>query len=430
MGKVGMPDVDDLLQRRRRVLGRHSPLFYDRPLHLVRGTGAWLYDADDRAYLDVYNNVPCVGHCHPHVVEAIARQTATLNVHSRYLDDHLIAYAERLTSTFDAPLNAVMLTCTGTEANELAFRMARLLSGGEGIIVSDNSYHGNSPMLAGIASSFPGGENFPTFARVVRVPDAAHDRQGRSDEELAATYAAQVQDAVDSLTASGIRVAALLLDPFFANEGLPDQVSGYVRQAAEIVRRAGGYYIGDEVQSGFARTGDAMWGHQLTGVTPDFVTLGKPMGNGYPVAGVVTRLEWVDRFGERSRYFNTFAGNPVAAAAGMAVLDVIERQDLMRNSRLVGAYTRAGLDALVAKYPVVANARGRGLFFGLELSHPDGTPAVDETNRVVNAMRDNGVLLSRIGRHRNILKMRPPLVFSQDNADLLLTTLDDVIGAL
>lgn len=425
-----MSDTDELLRRRQQVLGRNSPLFYERPLHLVRGEGAWVYDADGRAYLDVYNNVPCVGHCNPHVVEAISRQTATLNVHSRYLDENLISYAERLTSTFDESLNAVMLTCTGTESNELAFRIARLLSGGEGIIVSDNSYHGNSPTLAGIASSFPGGENFPSFARVVRVPDPVHDRQGRSDEELASAYAQLVQEAVDSLKASGIQVAALLMDPFFANEGLPDQVVGYVKQAVDIVRRAGGYFICDEVQSGFGRTGDAMWSHQLTGVTPDFVTLGKPMGNGFPVAGVVTRLEWVDRFGEKSRYFNTFAGNPVAAAAGMAVLEALEKQQLMENSRVVGAHVRQGLEKLVAKYPIAANARGRGLFFGLELSHPGGTPAFEETNRVVNLMRDNGVLLSRIGRHRNILKMRPPLVFSRDDADHLLSTLDNVLGSL
>jgi 4-aminobutyrate aminotransferase-like enzyme len=425
-----MSDTDELLRRRQQVLGRNSPLFYEKPLHLVRGEGAWVYDADGAAYLDVYNNVPCVGHCNPRVVEAVSRQTATLNVHSRYLDENLVAYAEKLTATFDASLDAVMMTCTGTESNELALRIARLLSGGEGIIVSDNSYHGNSPTLAGIASSFPGGENFPAFARVVRVPDPAHDRQGRSDEELAAAFAQKVQEAVDSLEASGIKVAALLIDPFFANEGLPDPVPGYVEQAVEIVRRAGGYYICDEVQSGFGRTGGAMWSHQLTGAIPDFVTLGKPMGNGFPVAGVVTRREWVDRFGEKSRYFNTFAGNPVAAAAGMAVLEAIEEQKLIDNSRVVGAHVRRGLERLVAKYPIVANARGRALFFGLELSHPDGTPAASETNVVVNRMRENGVLISRIGRHRNILKMRPPLVFSRENADHLLSNLDSVIGAL
>ncbi|MFV3126995.1 aspartate aminotransferase family protein [Niveispirillum sp. KHB5.9] len=425
-----MSDIDALILRRQMVLGRNSPLFYDRPLHLVRGEGAWVYDATGRAYLDVYNNVPCVGHCHPHVVDAIARQTATLNLHTRYLDETLIAYAERLTGLFADPLDSVMLTCSGTEANELALRLARFITGGQGIIVSDLSYHGNSTILASLASAFPGGELFPSFARAVRVPDPVHDRQGRTDAELAAAFAAQVQAAVDSLKADGIQVAALLMDSFFANEGLPDPVSGYVEQSVEIVRKAGGLFICDEVQSGFARTGDAMWGHQLTGVTPDIVTLGKPMGNGYPVAGMVTRRDWVDRFGAASRYFNTFAGNPVAAAAGMAVLSVIEREDIQANSRRVGAHVRAGLQALSAKHPIIANVRGRGLFFGAELIRPDGSPADVETKQLINRMRDNGVLISRAGRNSNILKMRPPLVFSTDNADHLLSVMDDALAAL
>lgn len=426
-----MSNLDELLRRRHRVLGRNSPLFYDEPLNLVRGEGVWVYDALGRAYLDVYNNVPCVGHCHPHVVEAVARQTATLNLHTRYLDENLLAYAERLTASFDESLNAIMLTCSGTEANELALRLARFVTGAEGIIVSDNSYHGNSTILAALTSCFPAGEPFPAHARAVRVPDPTYDRQGRTDEQLAAVYARQVQEAVDSLQAAGIKVAALLFDSFFANEGLPDRVPGYVEQAVKIVRRAGGVFICDEVQSGFGRTGDAMWGHRRTGVTPDIVTMGKPMGNGYPVAGMVTRRDWIDRFGLTSHYFNTFAGNAVAAAAGAAVLDVIERQELLSNSRRVGAHVRAGLEKLATKHPIIAGVRGRGLFFGVELVRPaDRAPAADETKRIVNRMRDGGVLLSRTGRYNNVLKMRPPLVFSVDNADQLLSVMDDVLRSL
>jgi len=233
-----MSDLDELLRRRHQVLGRNSPLFYDQPLNLVRGEGVWVYDADGRAYLDVYNNVPCVGHCHPHVVEAIARQSATLNLHTRYLDENLLAYAERLTASFDDSLNAIMLTCSGTEANELALRLARFVTGAEGIIVSDNSYHGNSTILAALTSCFPAGEPFPAHARAVRVPDPTYDRQGRTDEELAKLYARQVQEAADSLQAAGVKVAALLIDSFFANEGMPDRVPGYVEQAVEKIGRA------------------------------------------------------------------------------------------------------------------------------------------------------------------------------------------------
>ncbi|MBL8268443.1 aspartate aminotransferase family protein [Steroidobacter sp.] len=427
-----MSDTEALLERRYRVLGCHAPLFYDRPVRLVRGQGVWLYDDAGRAYLDVYNNVPCVGHCHPHVTDAIARQAATLNVHSRYLHDLVVSYAERLTATFGDPLNAVMFTCTGTEANELALRLARFHTGGRGVIVSDFSYHGNSELLSALTSCFETPEPFPSFARAVPIPDPARDRQGRSDEELADAYAEHVRAAVNSLQADGVQMAAILIDTFFANEGLPDRVPGYVEKAVEIVRQAGGLFICDEVQSGFARTGAAMWGHRLTSVTPDIVTLGKPMGNGHPLAGVITRRELVDKFGQVANYFNTFGANPVSAAAGLAVLDVIEREQLLLNSKRVGAYVREGLERLKNKHSLIANVRGQGLFFGIELAHSDAnaTPATAETKRLVNAMRERGILLSRIGRYDNILKMRPPLVFKTEHADQLLSTLDHALSEL
>lgn len=427
-----MADEATLLERRRRVLGQHAPLFYDRPVHLVRGEGVWVEDADGRRYLDVYNNVPCVGHCNPHVVDAIARQAATLNLHTRYLHEGVVAYAERLTGTFDASLDAATFTCSGTEANELALRIARHASGGRGVIVSDFSYHGNSETLSALTSCFPTPEPFPRFGRAVPVPDPARDRQGRSDVELADAFADHVREAVRSLEADGIRVAALLMDSFFANEGLPEPVPGYVEQAVAIVRAAGGLFICDEVQAGFARTGSAMWGHQAKAVVPDIVTLGKPMGNGHPLAGVVTRRELLDSFGGVSNYFNTFGGNPVSAAAGMAVLEVIERDQLLENSRRVGAYVRAGLERLRARHGIIGNVRGSGLYFGIELVHGDAgaTPATAETKRLVNAMRERGILLSRTGRHDNVLKMRPPLVFATGHADLLLDTLDDALSAL
>lgn len=425
-----MPDTDSLLERRYRVMGRHSPLFYERPVHLVEGKGVWVKDIDGRTYLDVYNNVPCVGHCNPHVVEAICTQAAKLNLHTRYLHENVVNYAERLTATFDDPLDAAMLTCTGTEANELALRIARFLTGGTGIIVSDFSYHGNSETLAAMATCFPTPEPFPSFARGIRIPDPANDRNGMSDEELADKYAQQVADAIRDLEASGVKVAALLLDSFFANEGLPDRVPGYVEKAVELVRKAGGIFICDEVQPGFGRTGDAMWGHQLTNVTPDIVTMGKPMGNGHPLAGLVTRREWVDSFGEVANYFNTFGGNPVSAAAGMAVLDVIEQQGLQENSRVVGAYVRERLDELMNRHEIIDNIRGRGLFFGMELVDANGNPAAAETKHLINLMRDRGVLISRLGRYDNVLKMRPPLVFTKENADFLLTELDHALTDL
>lgn len=426
------PEDEQLLERRYRVMGRNAPLFYDEPVHLVRGEGVWLHDASGRRYLDVYNNVPCVGHCHPHVVEALTSQAATLNVHSRYLNEKIVAYAERLCATFAPSLDAAMFTCTGTEANELALRMARHVTGGTGIIVSDFSYHGNSETLSALTTCFPTPEAFPAFARKVPVPDPYRDRQGRSDAELAAHFAAKVEAAVRSMQAQGIQPAAILIDTLFANEGLPDRVPGYVEQAVQIVRDAGGLFICDEVQAGFARTGDAMWGHQLTGAVPDIVTLGKPMGNGHPVAGIVTSRAHVDEFGGAANYFNTFGGNPVSAAAASAVLDVIEGENLAANCRKVGAYVRSGLDRLKERHAVVGNVRSQGLFFGLDLVNGDAqaSPAPDLTKRLINVMRQKGVLISRIGQHDNILKMRPPLVFSTENADLLLATLDEALAAI
>jgi 4-aminobutyrate aminotransferase-like enzyme len=427
-----MSHDNDLLARRYKVLGRNSPLFYDRPVHLVRGKGVWVEDADGHRYLDVYNNVPHVGHCHPHVVEAIARQAATLNLHTRYLHETVVRYAERLTATFDPSLSAVMFTCTGTEANELALRLARFQSGGRGIIVSDFSYHGNSETLASVTTCFPVPEAFPDFARKIKIPDPYRDRNGRSDADLADEFAGHVAEAIRSLQAGGVKMAALLIDASFANEGLPEPVPGYVAKAVALVREAGGLVIADEVQCGFGRTGDAMWGHQLSGVVPDLVTMGKLMGNGHPVGGVVANSDLVDRFGLAATYFNTFGGNPVSAAAGMAVLDVIEQENLLANAREVGAYVRAGLERLMAKYSIVGNVRGCGLFFGLELVTDRATksPATHEAKRLANMMRERGILMSRIGRYDNIMKMRPPMVFAKEHADLLLATLDDALTAL
>ncbi|MDH6197363.1 4-aminobutyrate aminotransferase-like enzyme [Mycobacterium frederiksbergense] len=425
-----MSDDTTLLKRRFNALGRNAPLFYDQPVHLVRGEGVWVEDSDGRRYLDAYNNVPHVGHCHPHVVEAIARQSAILNLHTRYLHETVVEYAERLTAKFAGPLDTAMFTCSGTESNELALRIARFATGKSGIIVSDFSYHGNSATLAPLTTAFPVIEAFPAFARKVVVPDPRHDAVGLSDDELAERHAEQVADAVRSLQDDGYGVAALLVDTFFANEGLPDPVPGYVTRAVDIVRAAGGMFICDEVQAGFGRTGDAMWGHELSQVVPDIVTLGKPMGNGHPLAGVIAPNELVSDFQLASTYFNTFGGNPVSAAAGMAVLDVLEQEQLQHNAQSVGSHVQRGLQGLMAKHPIIAGVRGRGLFFGIELVDNTGAPATATTKRLVNLMRDRGVLLSRIGRHDNVLKMRPPLVFNTENADLLLSILDDALGSL
>jgi 4-aminobutyrate aminotransferase-like enzyme len=424
--------TEALLERRYRVIGRNSPLFYDRPLNLVRGEGVWVYDAEGRRYLDAYNNVPHVGHCHPHVVGALAGQAATLNTHTRYLHDGVVAYAERLTSKFEPSLSMAMFTCTGSEANELALRIVRECTGGMGVIGTAHAYHGNTAAVIQLGSVFTPPEKRGPYVRTVPVMDPYRDRAARSDAELASAYADDVKRAIDSFAAAGVPFAGLLYCTSFSSEGLPTLPAGFMAKALAHVHAAGGLFIADEVQSGFGRFGSHMWGYQKLGVVPDVVTLGKPMGNGHPLAGLVARRELVERFTAQNMYFNTFAGNPVSAAVGMAVLDVLEDERLLENALNVGRYTLERIGKLADKYEVIGDVRGAGLFFAVELVRSRGSkaPAPDATKRLVNLMRDRGVLISRIGPHDNILKIRPPMPFSRDNADLLVETLDGVFRDL
>lgn len=422
---------DNLLERRRKVLGSHAPLFYDKPLHLVRGEGVWLWDADGRRYLDAYNNVPHVGHCHKRVVEALCKQASILNTHTRYLEETIVAYAERLLATFDPSLSNVLFCCTGTEANELALRIARETTGGQGIISTAFAYHGNSAAVSAISSVFTPPEKRGPYVRNIPVPDPYRERAGRNDAQLAQAYADQVRKAIADFQRDGVRFAGILLCTAFSSEGLPILPAGYLSQVADLVRAAGGIFIADEVQAGFGRFGSHMWGHQVAGFTPDIVTLGKPMGNGHPLAGVVARAELVERFTRENMYFNTFGGNPVSCAVGLAVLDVLRDERLLENAQRVGEYVLAGLKRLQARHQLIGDVRGRGLFFAVEMVRDRATqePAGQETGRIVNAMRERGVLLSRIGIHNNILKIRPPMPFGIDHADLLLETLDQALAA-
>lgn len=424
--------TETLLERRQRVLGKHSPLFYDRPLQFVRGEGVWLFDNDGKRYLDAYNNVPHVGHCHPRVVAALSRQAATLNTHTRYLDETVVNYAERLVATFDDSLSNVFLTCTGTEANELALRIARECTGGQGIIATAFAYHGNSAAVSQISSVFTPAEKRGPFVRTIPVLDPYRERGGRDDETLASDYARDVRNAIEDFERNGVKFAGLLICTAFSSEGLPTVPPAYLSKVVDIVHNAGGLFIADEVQAGFGRFGSHMWGHQVLGGLPDIVTMGKPMGNGHPLAGVVTRPDLMEEFTSQNMYFNTFGGNPVSAAVGLAVLDVLKDEQLLENARDVGDYVIAGLRKLQQKHPIIGDVRGRGMFFAVEMVKDRATqePAGAETKRIVNTMRDRGVLISRIGIHDNILKIRPPMVFSRQNADLLLRTLDDVMTGL
>ena len=427
---VTVTDTSSLTARRERVLGPGNPLFYEEPVHLLRGEGVWLFDVDGRRYLDCYNNVPCVGHCHPVVVDALCEQARKLNTHTRYLDETIVDYAERLLDKFDASLDRVAFTCTGSEANDLALRIARFNTGGEGFICTNATYHGNTRAVYQLCSIFKPFEGYGDGVRMVAWPDSYRALEGLTGEALADAYADQVREAIDSFAAAGIGFAGMLVCPIFANEGLPDIPPGYMEKAIAYVRDAGGLYVADEVQAGFGRTG-RWWGHEGSGVIPDILTLGKPMGAGHPIAGIVARGELLDNFRQSEMYFNTYGGNPVSCAVGRAVLDVIDEEGLVGNAAEVGDYVLQGFRELESRYDIIGDVRGRGLFFGIDLVEDRGTktPAPGEAARIVNEMRRRGILMSKIGEHDNVLKLRPPLCFSKDNADLLVSTLDEVLAA-
>jgi 4-aminobutyrate aminotransferase-like enzyme len=422
--------VQSLVERRERLLGPGNPLFYDDPVHLVRGEGVWLYDADGNRFLDCYNNVPCVGHCHPVVVEALCKQAVTLNTHTRYLHENILDYAERLLAKFDDSLNRVALACTGSEANDLALRIARVNTGGEGFICTNATYHGNTTAVAQLSSIFEPVGGYGRNIRMVPWPDSYRALGGLSGEELADAYADEVRNAINSLAENGIKLAGMLVCPIFANEGLPRVPAGYMEKAIAHVRDAGGVYIADEVQAGFGRTGK-WWGHEWSGIVPDIVTLGKPMGAGHPVSGVVARGELLDNYRRHEMYFNTFGGNPVSCAVAMAVVDVIEDEGLVGNAAKVGNYILHQFNELQSRHEFVGDVRGNGLFFGIDLvtNRESKEPDAAKARTIVNAMRHNGVLMSNIGEHGNILKLRPPLCFSKENADFLVATLDEAMAA-
>lgn len=422
----------DLIARRERLLGRNMSLFYEEPVHLVRGEGVWLFDADGRRYLDCYNNVPHVGHCHPRVTEAIARQASTLNTHTRYLHEGILDYVERLTATFDKSLDAAILTCTGSEANDVALRMAQAVTGKTGVIATDHTYHGNTAAVSQLSTRMPPVGGFGGHVRHVPAPDSYRPLGGEPGDAFAAAFTAKVEEAIASLEQSSHGFSALIIDPFFANEGFPELPWEFLDGAVAAVRKAGGLVIADEVQPGFGRTGGHMWGHQKAGIVPDIVTLGKPMGNGHPIGGVIAGADKLNAFRKAFRYFNTFGGNPVSCAAAMAVLDVIESEKLIENAAAVGAYAKAGLARLADKHDVIGDIRGSGLFFGAELvtDRSEKTPASDLATKVINGMRERGVLMGKLGIHQCTTKIRPPMPFTRDNADLMLSMLDDVLSGL
>ena len=411
--------IESLIERRARLMGPNVPTFYRHPVEIIEGQGVWLWDANGKRYLDCYNNVPHVGHCHPKVVEAIARQAAILNTHSRYLHTKVLDYIERLTARLGLGLAQMIMTCTGSEANDIALRMAQAMTGATGVIATDNTYHGNTAAVSQLSTRRPPIGGRAPWVRLVPAPDRLL-LPGVTSDQAAQQFAAHVRAAIHDLKAAGHGFSALMLCPLFANEGMPAVAPGFLDPTMQVLREEGGLMISDEVQPGFGRTGSHFWGHDYLGFAPDIVTMGKPMANGHPVAAVATRPEVMAAFRENFGYFNTFGGNAVSAAACLAVLDVIEDEGLQENAAKVGAYTLDRLRAL--RHPFLSQVRGVGLFFALEFASEAG-PEADFVGDLVEDMVARGFLMNRLGRGQNILKIRPPMPFGAEHADMLADAL-------
>ncbi|PZP25542.1 aspartate aminotransferase family protein [Pseudomonas kuykendallii] len=414
-----------LVERRRASFGASSVLFYQKPLEIVRAEGVTMFDAAGKAYLDVYNNVPTVGHCHPQVVEAISRQAALLATNSRYLYENLHTYAETLLATFPASLSNLVLTCTGSESNDIALRMAQTHTGGNGFVVTETAYHGNTTAVMEISpSSYRKGSPLPPHIRTIPAPDSYHLEPG---QKVGTVFAAHLRAAIADLQNNGITFAGLVVDTVFSSDGVFADPAGFLAEALAVVHEAGGLFIADEVQPGFGRTGKGHWCFARHGIEPDIVTLGKPMGNGYPMAGVVTRPELLEAFCAETGYFNTFGANPVAAAAGLAVLQVIEQEGLIANADRIGTLLRDGLRDLGRRDERIGDVRGAGLFIGLEFSRGEREPDANLAAYVINAMKEEGILIGAAGAYGNVLKIRPALCFGEDNAGFFVETLEKVL---
>jgi 4-aminobutyrate aminotransferase-like enzyme/Ser/Thr protein kinase RdoA (MazF antagonist) len=413
-----------LLRRRHAALGVNAELSYDRPLHLVRGEGVWVYTADGERLLDVYNNVPHVGHAHPVVVAAIAEQARRIASNTRYLDERIVEYVERLTATLPPDLDACLFVNSGSEANDIAWRIAKSHTGHEGALVMTHSYHGITDAVAALSTAIsatiaPHIEQLA--APLAHAPPSVS--ANAADRAIAAAAEADVSGALSRLAARGFRLAALMIDSALTSTGIYDPPPSWVEPIAAAVQRAGGLIIGDEVQFGLGRSGSDFWGFARRGYHPDIVTLGKPVGNGYPLGVVITRRAILEKFQRDTGFFSTFGGNPVAGAAGLAVLDVLEQEQLVDNARVTGGYFISRLRELAPKYDCIKDVRGQGLLIGVEVS--DRTL----TKQLVNNLRDRGVLIGSEGPKGNVLKLRPPMPFRSEHVDLVIDALTTALSA-
>ncbi|WCN08972.1 aminotransferase class III-fold pyridoxal phosphate-dependent enzyme [Marinomonas mediterranea] len=412
------------VERRLDNFGASSVLFYRAPIEMVEAKGAWMTASDGVTYLDFYNNVPCLGHCHPSVIDAVSQQMAKLNTHTRYIVSIVDDYIDALKRTLPNELSNIVLTCSGSEANDLAMRLAGKVTGGSGFIVTECAYHGNTAYVTEVSPSAMKKGVLPPH--VIAIPEPSTSNYG---VDIEAGFAHRVKTAVDELRERGVKVAALLLDSIFSSDGVYYQKGGFLSSAVDVIRNAGGVYIADEVQPGFARTGETFWGFEAHHVFPDIVTMGKPMGNGFPMAGVATKPSFLATYCQDVGYFNTFGGNPVAAAAGLAVLNTIESEGLQVNALKIGRYIKDRLSDIAEQSNIIGEVRGAGLFFGIDVEE-NGAPSATLSIQLIDQLREQRILAGAAGKHGSTLKLRPPLCLTPSEADFFLEGFQRAVRAL
>jgi 4-aminobutyrate aminotransferase-like enzyme len=416
-----------LIERRQSVLGPTYRNFYETPLHLVRGQGLTLWDADGREYLDAYNNVVSVGHCHPHVVEALTRQASTLNTHTRYLHQNIVELSEMLTEKLPTDIDVCLFVCTGTEANDLAIQFAGHITGNRGVVVTEASYHGNSELVRTLSiDSYPA-QDRPDWLCVIEPPNLYRGPFTRDDANAGAKYLALAVEQMDALEKRGEKIGALLIDSVWDSNGPLIAPGDYVRGLCDQVRRRGGLIISDEVQSGYCRTGQNSWGCENYDFKPDIVTCGKPMGGGHPIALMATTRDIATQYSKKYHYFNTFGGNPVSTAVGKAVLEVIDNEKLLENARDTGVYFESKLRELAARHEAIGDVQGSGLYWGLDMiDNADSKKPFSEAQmrRLGSLIVKQGVITGHSGRYGQILKLRPPLPFGIKQVDIAVNAID------
>ena len=428
-----MLDHSDIIKKRNKYLAPSFSVSYDSPLHIVRGRGQYLYDSNGKKYLDAVNNISHVGHCHPKVIEAANNQNKELNTNTRYLHDSILDYAQNLTHTLPHELGVCYFTNSGSESNDLALRIARLYNDSYESIVLSGAYHGHTSSLIDISPyKFlgSGGKGKPDYVHVIPMPDMYRGEHKIADAKPEEYYIDLVKNTITKIKKKSKQLAFFIVEPIMGCGGQIIIPSSFMRETFKIVKEAGGLYIVDEVQIGFGRLGSHFWGFEMSGIIPDIITLGKSIGNGHPLSVVITKKNIAQAFNNGMEYFNSFGGNPVSCEVGQAVLEIIEQEELQKNAHETGTYLLDGLKDIQNKYNIIGDVRGRGLFIGIELikNHDKMMPAPDETELVVNQMKQKGILISSDGPDHNVLKIKPPLVFNRNNADYFLESFEAVMS--